>query len=484
MKKILLTGSQGFIGSYICNELLSKGYKVVGVDNFQKYGKVTRAHDTHPNFKLYNIDVLSDNFLEIVDLEKPNMIIAGAAMIGGISYFHKFAYDLLATNERILAQTFDAAILAHKKGYLERIIVLSSSMVFEEALVYPTPESAIKNTPPPSSTYGFQKLASEYFAKGAWEQYQLPYSIIRPFNCVGIGEDDSIMKITAVIVSRNDNYGGHLNERATYCINSAIDTYDEVIYVDWNSPEYSLLYDIKDNLQLKGNLKHFVITPEVASILTNNDPQAQKCCEVLARNIGIRRATGDFIISTNIDIIHPKREDVEKVINDSDNNTMITLSRRETTWDIIKEFHGGELKYNEWDKLRDYIYINSEERKHEEKTVSSDDYSIINCCGDFQLAPKHVWDSIRGFEEELIYPLFADTNVQKKSIMHGHGLKAIYNPPMFHINHGSKGWGGGGIADGINKKSNDQYRAVVHQQLTENTDSWGFGETEIEFEII
>jgi UDP-glucose 4-epimerase len=38
------------------------------------------------------------------------------------------------------------------------------------------------------STYGFQKLATEYFAKGAWEQYHLPYTIIRPFNCVGIGE--------------------------------------------------------------------------------------------------------------------------------------------------------------------------------------------------------------------------------------------------------------------------------------------------------
>jgi UDP-glucose 4-epimerase len=192
MKKILLTGSQGFIGSYICNELLNNGYKVIGVDNFQKYGKITRAHDSHPNFKLYDIDVLSSNFLHVVELEKPNMIIAGAAMIGGISYFHKFAYDLLATNERILAQTFDAAIDAHKKGYLERIIVLSSSMVFEETTIYPTPESAIKNTPPPSSTYGFQKLASEYFAKGAWEQYGLPYSIVRPFNCVGVGEDDSI----------------------------------------------------------------------------------------------------------------------------------------------------------------------------------------------------------------------------------------------------------------------------------------------------
>ena len=292
------------------------------------------------------------------------------------------------------------------------------------------------------------------------------------------------MKITAVIISRNDNYGGHLNERATYAINSAINTYDEVIYVDWNSPTHSLLWDIKDNLQLKGNLKHFAITPEIASYLTNNNPDVQKCCEVLARNIGIRRATGDYIVSTNIDIIHPKREDIESIINDSDNNTMITLSRREVTWDIIKEFHGGEMKFQEWDKLRDYIYINSEERIYEEKTVTGDDYSLINCCGDFQIAPKHIWDEIKGFEEELIYPLFADTNVQKKAVKHGFGLKAIYNPPMFHINHGSKGWGGGGIADGINKKANDQYRAIIAQEKTQNEISWGLGNTEIEYEII
>lgn len=192
MKKVLLTGSQGFIGSYICNELLNNGYVVVGVDNYQKYGKVARPHDIHPNFKLYNLNILNSEFLKVVDEEQPNIIIAGAAMIGGISYFHKFAYDLLATNERILAQTFDAAIEGYKKGWLERIIVLSSSMVFEETTTYPTPELDIKNIPPPSSTYGFQKLASEYFAKGAWEQYGLPYSIVRPFNCVGIGEEKSI----------------------------------------------------------------------------------------------------------------------------------------------------------------------------------------------------------------------------------------------------------------------------------------------------
>lgn len=75
------------------------------------------------------------------------------------------------------------------------------------------------------------------------------------------------MKLSAVIISRNDNYGGHLNERATYAINSAIDSFDEVTYVDWNSENHSLLYDIKDNLQLKGNLKHIVIPPSAATNL-------------------------------------------------------------------------------------------------------------------------------------------------------------------------------------------------------------------------
>jgi len=292
------------------------------------------------------------------------------------------------------------------------------------------------------------------------------------------------MKLTAVIISRNDNYGGHLNERATYAINSAINTYDEVFYIDWNSPTHSLLWDIQDNLQLKGNLKHFVIPPSAAKQLTGYDSQAQLCCEVLARNIGIRRATGDYIVSTNIDIIHPKREDIETIINESDGNTMITLSRREVTWDIIKEFHGGDMKFQDWDKLRDYIYVNSEERIKGEETVNGDNYSIINCCGDFQIAPKHIWNEIRGFEEELIYPLYADTNVQKKSVKHGFGLKAIYNPPMFHINHGSKGWGGGGIADGINKKANDLHRAITFQEKTENPDTWGFSDIEIEYEVL
>ncbi len=117
-----------------------------------------------------------------------DQVVAGAAMIGGISYFHEFAYDLLAENERICAGTFDAAIAARQSGRLERITVISSSMVFESAEVFPTPEGAQLESPPPRSTYGFQKLAAEFFARGADEQYSLPYTIVRPFNCVGVGE--------------------------------------------------------------------------------------------------------------------------------------------------------------------------------------------------------------------------------------------------------------------------------------------------------
>ncbi len=160
---------------------------MVGVDNFSKYGPVRRGHDDDPRYRLVEGDAKDAKLLTELALDC-DQVVAGAAMIGGISYFHEFAYDLLAENERICAATFDAAIAGRRSGRLERITVISSSMVFESAEVFPTPEGAQRTSPPPRSTYGFQKLAVEYFALGAFEQYSLPYTIVRPFNCVGIGE--------------------------------------------------------------------------------------------------------------------------------------------------------------------------------------------------------------------------------------------------------------------------------------------------------
>jgi len=195
MSNILVTGDRGFIAGYLVNKLLKEGHNVFGVDNDWKYGPQIKDFDNHQKYHHFLGDAKNVELLKyLLETYEIDYVVAGAAWIGGISFFHELAYDLLAENERITAATFDACIWAHKHTTsLKKIIVLSSSMVYESTDEYPTRELAIKTSPPPRSTYGFQKLAVEYFCLGAWEQYGLPYTIVRPFNCVGIGEKRALL---------------------------------------------------------------------------------------------------------------------------------------------------------------------------------------------------------------------------------------------------------------------------------------------------
>ena len=185
--KVLVTGSAGFICGYLVEELLEHGHEVTGIDNYSKYGKVEKSYDSHPNYHFVEGDAKNTGLMKEL-ISDCDQVLASAAMIGGISYFHHYAYDLLAENDRITASTFDAAIWAHEHKKLKKINILSSSMVYESASKFPSHEGDEHKCPPPLSTYGFQKLACEYYAQGAYEQYGLPYTVIRPFNCVGTGE--------------------------------------------------------------------------------------------------------------------------------------------------------------------------------------------------------------------------------------------------------------------------------------------------------
>lgn len=114
--KILITGSAGFIAGYLVEEMLKHGHVVYGIDNYSKYGKVEKSYDDHPNYHFVQGDAkevaLMKNLIEDCD-----QVVALAAIIGGISMFHEYAYDLLAENERITASTFDAAIWAYKNKH-------------------------------------------------------------------------------------------------------------------------------------------------------------------------------------------------------------------------------------------------------------------------------------------------------------------------------------------------------------------------------
>lgn len=194
MARVLVTGSAGFIGGYVVEALLERGHEVVGLDNYSKYGRISKSYDSHPGYEFHEGDARdADTITRLLD--GCDHLIAGAALIGGISYFHAYAYDLLATNERIIAATCDAAIKAHRQGKLQKVTYLSSSMVFESTQHWPSVEGDQRRVPPPLSSYGFQKLAVEYFALAAYEQYKLPYTIVRPFNCVGVGEGRALGEV-------------------------------------------------------------------------------------------------------------------------------------------------------------------------------------------------------------------------------------------------------------------------------------------------
>ena len=190
-ERVLISGSAGFIGGYLTAELLQRGYQVVGVDDFSKYGPRRSHCDGHPGFSFVEGDAANASLMYRL-LADCDYFIAAAAMVGGISYFHAFPYDLLAANERIMAGSCDAAIKACRQGRLRKLVYVSSSMVYESADTWPSAEGQQARLPPPPSAYGFQKLAGEYFVRAASAQYGLPFTIVRPFNCVGAGESRAL----------------------------------------------------------------------------------------------------------------------------------------------------------------------------------------------------------------------------------------------------------------------------------------------------
>ena len=107
-----------------------------------------------------------------------------AAIVGGIANFHKLPYTLTEANNALTGAVVRACI----DHDLERLVYVSSSMVFENAREFPTTEAHLLDCPAPRSAYGFSKLSGEVYARAAHDQHGLRFTICRPFNAYGPGE--------------------------------------------------------------------------------------------------------------------------------------------------------------------------------------------------------------------------------------------------------------------------------------------------------
>lgn len=292
------------------------------------------------------------------------------------------------------------------------------------------------------------------------------------------------MKIGVSIMNRNDGYKDF--KRGITVFRSMLETFDEINYVDWNSPKGSFLWEIKDQIPQTGKIKHYVIPPSIVDLIIK-DPKASKCNQSLSRNIAIRRSEADWIVSTNIDVIPPSREELEQFINEGNKDTFYTISRREAPLNIFDKY-----KAEEWKDFYKELCNTVPERAMGARVTPNDVYSIINSCGDFQVAHKDLWHKIKGFEESMIYALFEDSNVQKKAVLNGFGLKAALSPPLFHIEHAPYSTDETGqrmVSETFNNETavnanNNPITYIDNFTETGNSEDWGLNNIKLECEII
>jgi hypothetical protein len=275
---------------------------------------------------------------------------------------------------------------------------------------------------------------------------------------------------------RNDDWKE--DERVIVCLKSMIETFDEILFCDWNSPSDKgpLLWKLKDQIPKTGKIKHFIIPEETANIIKEVHPDINPYAFILAQNLLVRRCQSDWIVSTTMDIIAPKKEYLDDFISKANKDTFYTVSRRDIEYSELEK-----VGFENWKQFRDKMDIESQPRHWPAKVTPNDEYSLINCCGDFQLAHRDIWNKIKGFEEQMLYACFNDTNVQKKAVLNGYNLEAHFDLPLYHLSH--RGMENDGSSPS-KQHYNDPWTWVEWFKESQNTDNWGFGDTDIEFEII
>jgi len=181
-RRILITGAAGFIGSSLADEMLARGYAVVGVDNFLgNYGREAKeanlaAARAHPSFTFHELDLARDELEPLTaDVDAVFHLAArpGVRDSWGRHYEEYLTHNVLAT-QRLLE--------ALRRRPETPIILASSSSIYGDAARLPVREDAV---PAPVSPYGATKLAAEDLVHLYVKSYGLRATVLRFFTVYG-----------------------------------------------------------------------------------------------------------------------------------------------------------------------------------------------------------------------------------------------------------------------------------------------------------
>lgn len=190
VSRVLVTGGVGTIGSAVVRRLLrDNDFEVRVSDQRAAPGWMREACDVRTG------DLRSTDEAQAA-VDGCTHVVHLAAIVGGIANFHKLPYTLLEMNTGLYNSVFSAAL---DEG-IQRLVYVSSSMVFEQATQFPTTEEHLPDCRPPRSAYGFSKLAGEVYCRALHDEHGLPFTICRPFNAYGPGElPDSVPGIAHAV---------------------------------------------------------------------------------------------------------------------------------------------------------------------------------------------------------------------------------------------------------------------------------------------
>jgi UDP-glucose 4-epimerase len=178
VSRALVTGGAGTIGAAVVRRLLRDPEFEVRVSDQREA----------PTWMREGCEVHTGDLRSLDEARRATRgcthVIHLAAIVGGIANFHRLPHTLTEVNNAL----YNAVVRAALDHEIERFTYVSSSMVFERATEFPTPEEHVWSCPMPRSAYGFSKLTGEVYVRAAHDEHGLPYTICRPFNAYGPGE--------------------------------------------------------------------------------------------------------------------------------------------------------------------------------------------------------------------------------------------------------------------------------------------------------